>query len=108
MNSVRLADDSSHPVVKDGNRKFFSLIFVVLLLLDIVFSAEIASAFYVMTIAICLFSTSWRIERKFLSLIIPFFILFLFGTSGAIFHPLYDVIKDAWYLAKVVFALGAG
>ncbi|MCM2345410.1 MAG: O-antigen ligase family protein [Acidovorax soli] len=108
MIRVRLANESSPPIVKDGSRRFFSLIFVALLLLDAVFSAGIASAFYVIAIVGCLFSTGWRIERKFLNLIIPFLVLFLFGIFGAIFHPLYDVIKDVWYLVKIICALGVG
>lgn len=107
---------SAHPAYNiprtfdaDRTRNYFiESILLLLLLLTAFVPAEIASVFYVAVIVIFLFAGNLKIKRGLISLVSPFFFLFLLGMLEAHRHPLLDVMKDVWYLVKVVLALGAG
>jgi hypothetical protein len=68
----------------------------------------ITSALYVVVILFCLNAAFWKIERGLLYLVSPFFLLFVLGIAWVFHHPTFSVMKDAWYLIKVVLAIGAG
>jgi hypothetical protein len=109
MNNPRPAGSLLFTLPVDGRRRYFvKSIFILLLLLNIFVPAEISSAFYVAVMLFGLVIAGWKIKRGLISLVSPFFFLFLLGVLEAQRHPLFDVMKDFWYLAKIVFALGAG
>lgn len=81
---------------------------LLMLLLPSVVSAEAVSIVLMAFLVVWLALSQWRIKRGFLPLVAPFVVLLMIGALGAGQHPLFDVIKDVWYVGKVVVAIGAG
>ena len=109
MDKIHPAKINSQAYDTDRNGGFFSkLIFVLLLLMPTFASPGIASAFYALVVFVALQITHFNIKRGLILLVSPFFLLFLLGMLEAHRYPLFDVMKDVWYLAKVVFSLAAG
>ena len=109
MNSVSLNGSITYPFNDGGKRRYVAgALFVLILLLGAFFSAEIVSVIYVSMLIICLVAANFKIKRGLISLVSPLFLLFVFGVLLNRSHPWPDVIKDAWYLLKIVVALGAG
>lgn len=83
-------------------------VFVILLLVTIFLPKGVVSAFYAAVMFICLNNARWKIKSGLLSLVNPFFLLFVLGILHVYGNSIYEAMKDVWYLVKVVFTLGAG
>lgn len=83
-----------------------SLLFM--LLLPCFASGEVASVLLMAFFTVWVMLAQWRIKLGFIFLVAPIVLLLLIGLLGARQYPLFDVIKDVWYIGKVVVAIGAG
>lgn len=82
---------------------FFSLLLV----------ASIGYAEAVFTVAcfvlfFLLWSNGFRINKSLLHFLMPILFLFGLGIYGGVKHEPYDVLKDAWYLLKIIIFIAVG
>lgn len=79
-----------------------------MLLLPCFFSAETASIALLGIFFIWLAISRFRLDKGLFSLILPFLVLLAIGSVGIARYPAMDVVKDVWYVGKVVVAIGSG
>lgn len=78
------------------------------LLLPSFFPAE-ASSIILLAILLLLFVLSgFKVEKKYLVLVAPLFVLLLLGSTGIFLYPPIEVAKDVWYVSKAMVVIGTG
>jgi len=83
-------------------------VFFLAMLVPCILPAEISSTLLAVVFLFSLSVSTISTGRDFLLLIAPLLLLLLVGLLGASNHDAYDAGKDAWYLVKSVWAIGAG
>lgn len=100
---------ASYAFEVDGNTRLFDrALFVLLLLLTAFVPAGVATGFYVGIFFVYFISIKAGIRRGLILLGSPFLAMFAMGLLFAQQHQFSDVMRDVWYLWKILFTLGAG
>lgn len=82
--------------------------FIFMLLFSTSGKVSIAFSMYCITFVLCLYGTSFKVNKRMIILLMPLIILFIIGLMGSGGNTTYALMKDAWYLLKVILTLSIG
>ncbi len=102
--------DGAYPYAGAGvtSGRLAALTLMTLMTLPILLPGEVLTLVTLGVIVLYLFLTGFRIPVGSLSLTWPLLLLVSIGLVGSIGNDPYDVIRDSWYIGKVVLTVLAG